>query len=35
LTVTDKAGHSVAFTPMGQDDGSTVLTLAQKGPAAQ
>lgn len=35
LAVTDKAGHNVAFAPMGQDNGETVLTLAQKAPAAQ
>lgn len=35
LTVKDKAGHSAVFTPMGQDNGTTVLTLAQKAPAAQ
>lgn len=33
LTVTDKAGHSVTFEPIGQADGSTVLTLAQRAPA--
>lgn len=30
LTVTDKAGHSTAFVPMGQDNNATILTLAQK-----
>ncbi|HXP93766.1 MAG TPA: hypothetical protein VN905_09885 [Candidatus Binatia bacterium] len=35
LTATDKAGHAVNFAPMGQDAGTTVLTLAQKAPAAQ
>lgn len=35
LTVTDNKGHSVAFVPMGQDNGETVLTIAQKAPAAQ
>jgi hypothetical protein len=30
FTVTDKAGHTVNFAPMGQDNGETILTLAQK-----
>jgi hypothetical protein len=33
LTVTDKAGHTATFEPMGQADGSTVLTLAQRAAA--
>jgi hypothetical protein len=35
MTLTDKAGHTVTFAPMGQANGETVLTIAQKGPAAQ
>jgi hypothetical protein len=30
LTVSDKAGNTTTFEPMGQAEGSTVLTLAQK-----
>ena len=33
LTVTDKAGHTATFEPMGQANGTTVLTLAQRAPA--
>lgn len=33
LTVTDAAGNTTKFAPMGQDNGETVLTLAQKAPA--
>jgi len=33
LSVSDSAGHSVIYEPMGQSDGSTVLTLAQRAPA--
>jgi hypothetical protein len=34
LTVTDAAGNSVGFTPIGQVNGASVLTLAEKGVAA-
>jgi hypothetical protein len=34
LTVTDSAGHTVTFEPMGQANGGTVLTLAQRAATA-
>ena len=33
LTATDNAGHTTTFEPMGQANGTTVLTLAQRAPA--
>jgi hypothetical protein len=33
LTVADNAGHTATFEPMGQADGSTILTLAQRAAA--
>jgi hypothetical protein len=33
LTVTDNAGHTVIFEPLGQANGASVLTLAQRAPA--
>jgi hypothetical protein len=33
VSVTDKAGHSTTFAPMGQDAGIAVLTIAQKAAA--
>jgi hypothetical protein len=30
LTATDRAGNSASFVPLGQDAGTTVLTIAQK-----
>jgi len=34
MTVTDAAGNVVTFTPIGQSNGASVLTLAEKGAAA-
>ncbi len=35
LTVTDQAGSQVVFEPLGQANNETVLTLAQRAPAAK